>query len=107
MLAVIDPATGATTTTAVAPLGFTPRTATAGLTWGVESGTGQLLGVDSATGVVVDHLALSANGSPVFAQSVVASSGVLWITGTKTTATGTTTGYLYRVDPPPERSRDV
>jgi len=77
------------------PFGFQPEAFAGSLVWGVESTTGQVLGVDPATGSVVDRLVLSANGQFVSATSISASTTSIWAAASPNNDSA---AYLFRID---------
>jgi hypothetical protein len=77
------------------PFGFQPEAVAGSLVWGVESTTGQVLGVDPATGSVVDRLVLSANGQFVSATPISASTTRIWAAANPNNDSA---AYLFRID---------
>ncbi len=77
------------------PFGFQPEAVAGSLVWGVESTTGQVLGVDPATGSVVDRLVLSAKGQFVAATSISASTTSIWAAASPSNDSA---AYLYRIE---------
>ena len=78
------------------PFGFQPATVAGSPVWGVESTTGQVLGVDPATGSFAERLVLSADGQFVSATSISASTTSIWAAASPNNESA---AYLFRIDP--------